>query len=330
MKRCLLSAVTQDFDSFEIVIVNDGSQGRDEEGQNCKKIVRQVQKESKKFRKQMGLPPVSINYYEHSKNLGLLEARRTAVENACGQYICILDSDDVLLPDALKNLYEAAKSSDADIVHGKTEVFCYNSASDSEKEQKLKQIVLERYNNVYIGELCGREVFDGFLVRQNHIGLLWAKLIRREVYLNALSLLPFSNLVMSEDFPQYFFISLFAAKYAGIEKTVYRYTIDTGVSGNSQITDLARWEKICTTAIAFLTVFGAIKELPGNTFTSDELEALRLQSRSYLADNLLTLQKKVTEKLKPQAREMLCEYWGESFVETMEKAMEKAMNNSHG
>ena len=51
------------------------------------------------------------------------------------------------------------------------------------------------------------------------------------------------------------------------------------------------------------------------------MEALRLQSRSYLADNLITLQKKVTEKLKPQAREMLCEYWGKDFVETMEIAI---------
>lgn len=321
LKRCLDSVFAQDFDLFEIVLVNDGSTGRDEDGLNCKKIVKSAQKAGKILRKKSGLSAVNFVYYEHGSNLGLLEARRTAVQYAGGEYICILDSDDVLLPDALKNLYEAAKSTNADIVQGKTEVSCYNSTLDSETEQKLKQVVLERYNNVYIGELSGREVFDGFLVQQNHIGLLWAKLIRREVYLDALSLLPFTNLVMSEDFPQYFFISHKASKYVGIDKAVYCYSIDTGISGNSQITDLARWERICTNAIAFLIVFGAIKELPENTFTNDEMEALRLQSRSYLADNLITLQKKVTEKLKPQAREMLCEYWGKDFVETMETAI---------
>lgn len=339
LRRCLLSAVAQDFDSFEIVIVNDGSPGRNEEGQNCKKIVRQVQKESKKLRKQMGLPPVSINYYEHSKNLGLLEARRTAVENACGQYICILDSDDALLPDALKNLYEAASSYGADIVQGKTEVFCADTETatslpteDSpsqeirEKQKKRAQIILERYNNVYQGVLSGRAIFDGYMISQNHIGLLWAKLIRREIYLKALSHIPFSNLVMSEDFPQYFFISLEAEKYVGIEKCVYQYTIDTGISSNLQIDSLARWEKICTTANAFTIVFEAIKELPQNTFTQEEMDAIRLQSRSYLVNNLENLNQNVTDNLKPQARELLCEYWGKSFVETMEKAM----NNSHG
>ena len=131
LKRCLLSAIAQDFDSFEIVIVNDGSPGKDEEGQDCRKIVKLVQKEGKKLRKQMGLPAVNINYYEHSKNLGLLEARRTAVENASGQYICILDSDDALLPSALKNLYEAAFSYGADIVQGKTELFSADTETAS-------------------------------------------------------------------------------------------------------------------------------------------------------------------------------------------------------
>ncbi len=343
LKRCLLSAITQDFDSFEIVIVNDGSPGKDEEGQDCRKIVKLVQKEGKKLRKQKGLPSVSINYYEHSKNLGLLEARRTAIENASGEYICILDSDDALLPFALKNLYEAASSYGADIVQGKTEIFCADTETASslptedsasreirEKQEKRSQIILERYNNVYPGVLSGRAIFDGFIISQNHIGLLWAKLIRREIYLKALSHIPFSNLVMSEDFPQYFFISLGAEKYVGIEKCVYQYTIDTGISSNLQIDSLARWEKICTTANAFTIVFEAIKELPENTFTKEEMDAIRLQSRSYLVNNLETLNHNLTDNLKPQARELLCEYWGKAFVETMEKAMEKAMNNSHG
>ena len=131
---------------------------------------------------------------------------------------------------------------------------------------------------------------------------------------------------MSEDFPQYFFISLEAQKYVGIEKCVYQYTIDTGISSNIKIDNLARWEKICTTANAFTIVFEAIKELPQNTFTQEEMDAIRLQSRSYLVNNLEALHHTVTDKLKPQARELLCEYWGKNFVETMEKAM----NNSHG
>ena len=56
------------------------------------------------------------------------------------------------------------------------------------------------------------------------------------------------------------------------------------------------------------------------------MDAIRLQSRSYLVNNLETLNHNVTDNLKPQARELLCEYWGESFVETMEKAVKSGSN----
>ena len=44
-------------------------------------------------------------------------------------------------------------------------------------------------------------------------------------------------------------------------------------------------------------------------------------SRSYLVNNIRQLNSFVIPELQPQAREMLCEYWGKDFVETMERAM---------
>lgn len=311
LRRAIDSVLAQDFDSFEVIIVNDGSKNKDENGLDCKKIVKLAQKENKKQRKIQKLPAVQIKYIEHRKNLGLLEARRTAIENAQGEYICNLDSDDILLPGALKTLYAAATKADADIVQGKTE---YSNT------EKLSEHYL-RYNNVYSGEIEENDIFDDWLVKQNHTGILWAKLIRRETYLKALSHIPFTRCIMYEDFLQYFFITLEAKKYTGMEDKVYRYTIDTGISSAQKITDLASWEQVCTASNVFTIIFSAIEQ--GEvSLTFEQLEALRLQSRSYLVSNIQKLRHNVIPELQPQGRQLLCEYWGTDFVETMEKAIE--------
>ena len=315
LRRAIDSVLSQDFESFEVIIVNDGSKNKDEKGLDCKKIVKLAQKENKLLRKKLKLPAIRIKYIEHRKNLGLLEARRTAIENAQGEYICNLDSDDVLLPGALKTLYSAATKTNADIVQGKTE---YSSAETLSEMHK-------RYNNVYIGQLESKDIFDSWLVKQTHTGILWAKLIRRETYLKALSYIPFTRCVMIEDFLQYFFIAQEAKKYTGIEDKVYRYSIDTGISSAQKITDLTRWEQICTASNVFTIIFSAIEENEVS-LSFEQLEALRLQSRSYLVNNIGMLKHNVIPELQMPARQLLCEYWGSDFVETMEKALEESNN----
>ena len=313
LRRCLDSVINQDFQDFEIIVVNDGSAGTDEAGLTCKKIVKQAQKACPAPLKKR------IKYIEHRNNLGLLEARRTAVQNASGEYICNVDSDDALTPGALTVLYETAKTNDADIVQGKTDMYSLNPSEMNEKQVQRKQ---KEYNKLAPGVLTGTEVFDGFIIRQNHIGLLWAKLFRRETYLRAFSYIPFTNCVMAEDLLQYFFIAYEAKKYVGIQDIVYCYTVDTGISSSKKITDISRWEQICSTANVFTIIFSAIKQFPQLMLSSEQMEAFRLQSRSYLVSNLQQLKSAVVPELQEEARNLLCEYWGEDFVQMMEKAIE--------
>ncbi|MBR1639184.1 MAG: glycosyltransferase family 2 protein [Treponema sp.] len=106
LSECLQSVAEQDFNSVEIIVVNDASRGMDSEDKTCNKIVKAFKKHS----------PFKVTYIEHSENLGLLEARRSAVYTAKGKYIACLDSDDKFLPGALKALYDSAESICADIV----------------------------------------------------------------------------------------------------------------------------------------------------------------------------------------------------------------------
>lgn len=314
--RALASVAAQSFTEWEIIVVNDGSSGTDETGRDCYKIVKQ-------FRKNHKIPRARIIYREHKTNIGLLEARRTAIEAAVSPYIIILDSDDELLPDSLKVLYETAISTGADIVHGGAEVVATENSSDAIIKKRVSQMQ-KNANTIYEGVLTEQAVFDGFLVQKNHTGFLWAKLIRRETYLEALSHIPFTNCVFAEDFLQYFFISYEAKKYAGIKKTVYRYYVDVGISSFQKISNLDRWRKICSTANVFTILFQAVKELPLERYSQIQKEALQLQSCSYLANNIKQLKESVIPELQPQAREILCEYWGESFVNRIEEALQKS------
>ena len=111
LMRCLESVAAQDFPGAktEIIIVNDASCGTDADGNDCAAIVKSFKKQHKR----------NIKLFCHTRNKGLVEARRTAICEAEGEYICIVDSDDWLTPGALRLLYEAAQNTGADIVQGK-------------------------------------------------------------------------------------------------------------------------------------------------------------------------------------------------------------------
>ena len=89
-------------------------------------------------------------FLEHRKNLGLVEARRTAVNAASGEYIAFADSDDELPLAALRILYDAAAASGADIVHGKAAVF----GTEGESEARIETFA-KKAAHVYSGTLTG-------------------------------------------------------------------------------------------------------------------------------------------------------------------------------
>lgn len=92
LQRCIDSVLAQDFQDWEMILVDDGSPDR------CPEICDEAAKKDNR---------VTV---VHKENGGLPSARLAAFERAKGEYLVFLDSDDWLLEGALTTLYEAVMS----------------------------------------------------------------------------------------------------------------------------------------------------------------------------------------------------------------------------
>ena len=85
IKDCVFSILNQTYQNFEIIIVNDKS------NEENSKILDEIQHEK-------------IKIINSSKNNGQLLAFLKGLKQAKGEFICMVDADDVLLPNYLKTL----------------------------------------------------------------------------------------------------------------------------------------------------------------------------------------------------------------------------------
>jgi hypothetical protein len=85
IERCVRSCTEQTFEDFEIVVVDDASTD------TTASVV-------------ASLGASRVRMVRHERNRGTSPARATAVEQARGEWIVMVDSDDELLPDALERL----------------------------------------------------------------------------------------------------------------------------------------------------------------------------------------------------------------------------------
>lgn len=309
LARCLNSICIQDFAEKEVIIVNDASSGKDQHHRSAKKIVYSILKKNK----------IPFTYIEHNKNLGILETRRDAVQAASGEYIFTLDSDDFIEgTDALSVLYAAAIEHNADILNSTAKVYSDNPNSPI---AKIRQQMLD---SITTTELNGREILNDYIITKNHCGFLWGKLIRRAVFINALSNIPYTICTMAEDFIFYFFICLEAQKYFGIPQRFYRYSVDTGISSNSKISDINRWIRVCSAASVFTVISEFIKDHPEINLTQEQTEQIKKICNGFVANNLKQLKQQVVPELQQQAYDVLCEMWGEDYVKIVEKILSLA------
>lgn len=158
IKRCLQSVVSQSYQDFELILVDDC-------GTDCSIAVAEAFLST--------IPNLAYRIERHIANLGLSEARNTGLHVASGEYVYFLDGDDWLPENALEKLVRKAKETQAFCVVGE-----YTDCVDTTAEvlsvpyQYGKSMSFVEKNDV-ITFFCGK----GLPVTA------WNKLVRRDFLL---------------------------------------------------------------------------------------------------------------------------------------------------
>ena len=102
LRKCVDSLVHQDFNDYEIILIDDGS--TDESGKICDELRESIRDERLVVR------------VLHQENGGLSAARNAGIKAAKGEYICFVDSDDYWEPNVLGGLMAQVKRDDLDVL----------------------------------------------------------------------------------------------------------------------------------------------------------------------------------------------------------------------
>ena len=164
-------------------------------------------------------------------------------------------------------------------------------------------------------------IFNSHFIGKAFSSNTWGKLIKRELYLKAYENIPYTRCNLGEDLLLIFFISLFAKSYIGIKDKVYRYRVNTGMTSRTMIDNLERWEMMCSVSGVFTVISQWLSENESD-ITPEETQEIQNITIRYLGNNIMSLRNVVSPELKPQARQILNDYWGEEFVEEVEKLLD--------
>lgn len=158
LRQCLDSILCQEFSSFELILVNDGS--TDSSLSICKEY---AQKDNR----------VMIVDKEHS---GIVESRKVGINYASGRYCMFVDSDDWISTDLLEKLSIYIREDVYDMIH-------YNMITVSDSNKVTWEYLMEDgiYEGVELERIYKKMMFDFEKGKPGIIQSLATKLIKREL-----------------------------------------------------------------------------------------------------------------------------------------------------
>ncbi len=151
IQQCINSILKQSYSDYEIIIIENGSTDHTAEiinSYNCNKI----------------------KVIVLSENQGVSCARNIGIEQAIGKYICFIDSDDYIMPDALEKF---KKSIDAmpysDLYIGNIVPFVDHAETDSRDDFKEGKMDIDNINKCskdnFLEQLIEKNIYTCFVMR---------------------------------------------------------------------------------------------------------------------------------------------------------------------
>ena len=237
LRRCLDSLVNQTFKDIKIIIVNDASQG------NCKEIIEEYKKKDNR-----------IKYIEHSENKSLLQARKTGNIASTGKYIMYVYSDDEIEINACEEIYKIVSKEDYDIINFGTKVI-----SNDKTKFISWALSTNRFN-------INSEFLLNEVINQRISHNMWNKVFHRRIIDKLIENISDIQIMNAEDMLQCLIAFYFAKSYKVIQKPLYIYYADIGVSNkNTNEIDITKYDYLCrSTKIALDEFYNFLVKVKSN------------------------------------------------------------------
>lgn len=150
--KCLESIVNQTYRNLEIILVEDGATDK------CPQICDEWESKDERIK------------VIHKQNGGLASARNSGIEEATGEYMAFVDSDDWLEVNVYEKIIKLLEESQANVaVFGMTKI---------DEQGKVLSVHLPD-KRVIEGECIEKEVFG--LIADNFYGYAWNKVYRSDI-----------------------------------------------------------------------------------------------------------------------------------------------------
>lgn len=130
LDKCLESIEIQDFDDYELILIDDGS--TDGAGDICENFCA-------KFNAVQGRN--NFARVIHQENRGLSGARNRGIEEAKGEWIWFIDSDDFIVPGALSSMHERMR-------YAKGDMYAFQYIRTDERGENPEEIFFRAFQNI--------------------------------------------------------------------------------------------------------------------------------------------------------------------------------------
>ncbi len=247
LARCIDSVLKQDYDPFELILVNDGSS--DQSGAICDAY---AQKDAR----------IRII---HKNNTGVSDSRNMAMDIARGTYLQFLDSDDWITPDATKLLVCTAMEHQCDMVIA-----------------DFYRVVGERVSHkgdIQENGILSREEFATYMMEKPadfYYGVLWNKLYRRDI-IEKHNIRMDAEISWCEDF-------MFNMEYIRQIRTVYALHVPIYYYVKTKGSLVSQGMSISKTIKMKRSVFEYYNQFYQDVFGEEDYEKSRIQVYRFLID----------------------------------------------
>lgn len=288
IEDCLNSVLRQSVDCYEVICINDGSTD------NTLKKVAEIKVCNDKIK-------IFSQY-----NQGLSVARNTGISKAMGKYIVFLDSDDMLVDNALEVLLEWVSKEDLDVL-------CYNAMPVLYENERLKRMenkdAFHSRSKEYDGINTGIKLFTEMVLANDFNESAWLLMVNR-AWLSSRKISFYPGILYEDSlFSVECYLKAERARHIGSSLYIYR------VRENSIMTQKVSQKNLDSRIIVYSELKKLYNELNNK---SDDLDMAFNKYLEYINVNTDRIRNKLSLKNNTNELEFLKSKFYQSCIEAEE------------